>query len=101
MHPDHHRTEANMGMYDEAKKKEPSKTAGRQSYSIVLAPLMEQVGEWYVIGEYASPGSAYQAVRNLRSRKYRIPKPDHSWEFVNDEREVFARYMGSRPKRAK
>lgn len=83
-----------MSLYESPVWEEPPMKARKRRYEEVLHPLMEHPGEWARIGEYASPDSAYQASLSLRKREYRIPEPDHKWEFLHHGSYVWARYIG-------
>lgn len=64
----------------------------------VLAPLMEDPGEWYLISSY--PSEQRKAATELASsfRRGRRITPPGRWEFtaqsVGDRVDVFARYLG-------
>jgi hypothetical protein len=68
----------------------PATTAKR--YETALAPLLDKPDHWAEIGEYATPESAYQAALSLRSRRYKIPRPDGLWEFLSVDEKVYAIY---------
>jgi len=83
-----------VSVYTEPVWEEPPMHARQRGYEDVLRPLMDKPEHWARIGEYASSDSAYQAARNLRQRKYRVPAPDHEWEFVHFGQFVWACYYG-------
>lgn len=83
-----------MSLYHAPVWEEPPETAHRRRYEDVLGDLVSNVGHWARIGEYASSDSAYQAALNLRKRHYRIPYPEHDWDFVNKNQYVWAKYNG-------
>lgn len=83
-----------MSLYQTPVWEEPPKQAHHRRYEDVLADLVANAGHWARIGEYASSDSAYQAALNLRKRHYRIPRPEHDWDFANCGSYVWARYNG-------
>jgi hypothetical protein len=62
----------------------------------VLAPLLDHPGKWARVREVSTVNQG--VVSTLRTRKSRIPRPDHKWEFtsrrMNGSCFIYARYLG-------
>jgi len=83
-----------MPVFEEPVMEAPKTTRKLRKYEKVLIPLMSKPGEWGKIAESKSSSAAYQASLSLRKGRYTIPGDPSNWEFINNDVEIFARWVG-------
>jgi len=61
-----------------------------------LQALVKKKGKWALIADYPEEEKprAHQLRSALHRRRYKIPLPDHQWEFTTRTGKVYARYVG-------
>lgn len=66
----------------------------KRSWAARLEPLVNKPGRWALVSESPTQGTARTVARRLNKRLYRVPHPEHVWEFEQRGVEVYARYVG-------
>jgi hypothetical protein len=78
-------------------KELPSKrSSDPNSWANRLLPLVNNPGQWALVGVADNPRMANKLQSNLARRQLIIPFPDHTWEFAARWCEVYGIYRGKK-----
>ena len=64
----------------------------------LLKPLIQHPNRWAKIHTAANPSKAQGTAANLTQRLVLIPNTEDNWSFISRDTDVYAKYMGKKPR---